>query len=150
MAQTTNAITFKDCLVSLSTDNITYNDVSGYSATVEVGGGERETGEAFTFDGDTPILSAGKRGALEIKMKFVYTEAGTNYPFATLLAAYEAGSKLYAKWQPKGAGVGNFIYTTGGGYVTVPPYPGGEAESADPIVIETTLKVPTVTKTAQV
>lgn len=142
MAQTTDGITFKNCKLEMSVNGSVWTDISGFAASVEVGGGERETGEAFTFDGDTPILLAGKRGALEVKAKIVYTE-GVSEAQETIRAAYEGATPFYLRWTPKGTG---FLYTTSAGIPVSPPYPGGEAESADTLIGEYTIKVKSITK----
>ena len=143
MAQTTGAMTFKACAVALSTDGNTWTDVvSGSTNEVTVSGGDRATGEAFTFDGDTPIVTAGKRGALDVTVKYIYTETAGEAQ-VLVKASYEAGTPFYVRWTPKVAG---FIYTTGAGYVTSQPYPSGSAASADAITSSFTVKVPTITK----
>lgn len=142
MTQTSNAFSWANCVISLSTNGSVWTDVSGFSNSVEVDGGERAVSEFFTVDGDTPILTAGKRSLLEITLKAVYTEAGSD-PFALGLAAYEAGSALYIKWVPKSGG---YTYTSSAGIVASPVYPSGAADSADAIATELVLKVASITK----
>ena len=145
MAQTTDAISFKNVKVEVSTDGTTWTDISGFANSVEIGGGDRQTGEVYTFDGDTAIITTGKREPLEITVKAVYTE-GANDPFEVVRAAYEGGTSLYVRWSPKGGTTGDFQFESDAGYVTNAIYPQGEAGSGDPVVVEFTVKTPKVTK----
>ena len=145
MSQTQNALSWANCRIELSPDTMTWTDVSGFSNSVKVDGGERAVSEFFTVDGDTPILTQGKRSALEVAIKAVYTEEGSD-PFALALTAYEAGSPLYARWSPKGGTTGNFLYTTSKGVCTKPVYPQGAADSADALPAEVTIKVASIAK----
>lgn len=145
MAQTTNAITLRAEYIAISTNGTAFTDISGFSNSVEVGGGDREIGTFFTADGDTPILGAGKRGELEVTLKAVYTE-GASDPFMVALSAYEGATDLYARWAPKGNATGNLQYTTSKGIVVSPVYPQGEVQSGDPVAIEIMLKCASITK----
>jgi len=146
MAQTTNALSWANCKIELSTNGSSWTDVSGFANSVGVDGGERATSEFFTVDGDTPIVTAGKRGFLEITIKAVYTEAGSD-AYAMGIAAYEGNSALYARWTPKGSGAGAFVFTTSAGRVTKPIYPQGAADSADAIQFELGISCGSITKT---
>lgn len=145
MTQTTGGISFRNNKIELSTDGINFTDASGFGNSIEPGGGERGIGKEFTWDGDTPIITAGKRDALELKVKVVYTE-GASDPVEVVRAAYEAGSSLYVRWSPKGGTAGQFRYLTSAGLVKNPVYPGGEAKSSDPVLVEFSLTCATVTK----
>lgn len=149
MAQTQNAITFANCKVEISTDGSTWTDISGFATSVSLSGGDRQTGTAFTFDGDTAIVKGGKREPLEVEVNIVYTE-GVSDPFETVRAAYEAGSALYVRWSPKGGASGDFLFTSDAGIVTNPIYPTGEAGSGDPAAVSFTLLTPKVTKSTVV
>ena len=147
MAQTTGAISFGDCKVETSPDNSDWTDISGFSSTVTLDGGERATGIKFTFDGDTAILRAGKRGTLTVTINLAYTE-GASDPVEVVRAIYEAGSDFYVRWSPKGGDEAEFLYTSDAGIVKNPLYPGGDAESPDPVMIPLVLETPKVTKSA--
>lgn len=147
MAQTTAAITYKDCKVETSPDNSVWTDISGFASVVTVAGGERITGHAFTFDGDTAILRGSKRNPLIITVKTAYTEGGSD-PTEVIRAIYEAGSDHYMRWSPKGGDSGEFLYTTDAGIVKSPLYPGGDAGSGDPVMVEYVLETPKITKSA--
>jgi len=147
MAQTSNALSWASCKIELSANGSAWTDVSGFSNSVSVDGGERGVGEFFTADGDTPILTAGKRSSLEVTVKAVYTEAGSD-PYAMATAAYEGNSALYVRWSPKGGVSTNFQFTTARGHVLKPVYPQGAADSPDAIAIEVTIKTASITKSA--
>lgn len=147
MAQTTNALSWANAVIKLSTDGTTWTDVSGYANSVSVDGGERATSEFFTVDGDTPIVTAGKRGFLNITVKAVYTEEGSD-AYAMGMAAYENNTPLYLQWIPKGTGAGAFVFTTSVGRVTKPIYPQGAADSADAIQFELGISCGKITKSS--
>ena len=147
MAQTTNALSWANCKIELSANGSAWTDVSGFANSVSVDGGERAISEFFTSDGNTPILTAGKRSSLEVTVKAVYTEAGSD-PYAMAIAAYEGNTALYVRWSPKGGLSTNFQFTTALGHVLKPVYPTGAADSADAIAIEVAIKTATITKSA--
>lgn len=147
MTQTTAAMSAKDLFVGFSANGSSWVDASGYATAVEVSDGDRNTGEIFTFDGDIPILTAGKRAALTITVTGVYTETAAHL-FTVANTAYTAGSAFYVRWSPGGGDSGDVGYTSSPGIVTNCIYPNGEAESADAILFEVQVKCASVTKAA--
>ncbi len=145
MAQTTSQITFRDCEISISTNGSTWTDVSGFANSIGIGGGERNIGEFFTAEGDTPLIGAGKRSALEVTSRIVYTE-GAAEPYEVIRQAYEAGTVLYVRFSPKGGDATEFMFTSDAGYVRNPVYPQGEVQSGEPIAFEFTIVTPKITK----
>lgn len=145
MTQTTDALSFRNGKLELSTNGSTWTNISGFSNAVTISGGERAIGALFTHDGDTPILTAGKRGQLEITVKAAYTEGGSD-PTETVRAAYEAASALYVRWSPGGGGTGDFQYASAVGIVKNPTYPQGSVDNGDPITVDFVLVVASVTK----
>lgn len=145
MAQTTAGFSAVDALVEISTNGTLWTDISGFGNNVEPDGGDRKLGEAYTFEGDTAIISKGKREPIDVKVRVVYTE-GASDPYATVLAAYENGTPLYLRWSPKGGGSGENMYTTDPGYVTGAIYPAVDGESEDLIFTEFTLRTAKITK----
>lgn len=142
MAQTTDAMSGLNCLVEFSTDGSIWTNASGYANSIEPGGGERKVGEMNTFDGDTPIIAAGKRGPVDLKYKGAYTE-GDDEPFDMAKDAYEAGSTFYVRWSPGGGNVGDLQFTASG-IISTFTYPKAEAGPGDPIAFEFNLKAPSV------
>lgn len=146
MAQGTG-ISPKDMVVEISSDGSTWTNISGDATSVEPDGGERQTGNFKTFDGDTSGLVRGKRDPLTAKISILYNE-GVSSGWAMVQAAYENNTALYARWAPKGATTGNKRFTTSAGIVKTQPYAGGSADSADPILCEFDLEVQSITPAA--
>jgi len=144
MTQLSAAISLRDCKVEISTNGTTWTDISGAASSVEVGGGDRQTGEVYTFDGDTALITFGKREPLEVTVKTVYSE-GTSEPFEIARGAYEGGTAFYVRWSPRGGATGQARYTTSEGRVTAFGYPVGEV-GGDPLLIEFTVRVADVTR----
>ena len=147
MAQATGAMSASGMYVGVSTDNSTWVDASGYATSVEISGGDRQTGTVFTFDGDYPILKAGKRDAMTVTIRYVFTESSAQ-AYAKAKTAYEAGTAFYVRWSPGGGDAGEIGYTTGSGYIKNPPYAVGDAASGEPILCETQVECAYVTAAA--
>lgn len=145
MAQTTGGVSFVNCKVEFSVNGSAWTDVSGMASTVDVGGGVRATGEAYTFDGSFAIVRRGKAEPFEITVESIYTEAAGE-AYAIAKAAFEGGSDLYIRWSPKGGTSGQKMFTSSVGIVTDPPYPKGEAGSGDPVLITTKIKCTQITE----
>ncbi len=146
MAQTTGAVSARNCYIGISTNGSSWTDVSGFANSVKPDGGKRETGDAYTADGDTPIVTAGKRKPIQLKVKVLYTE-GASDPFEVVRAAYEAASALYVRYAPKGNTSTYFMYTSQSGIVTDAPYPNiVNVEDGKALALEFTLETPYVTK----
>jgi len=145
MAQTTDGMSLRDCKVEISTNGTDWTDISGFGAAVERSGGDRQSGDAYTFDGDTAIIAAGKREPIELNVRTVYTEGGSD-PWQAVRTQYENAGDLYVRWAPKGGSVGDFRFTSDAGVVKNCPEPTGEAGSGDVVLFQFTIRVPKVTK----
>ena len=142
MAQTTNGLSFIAARVFVSPAGSTWTDVSGHGASVAVGGGSRTVGEQNTFSGDTPIIKAGKRGSIDLTVRYVYTEEAAD-PFEVIRAQYETvGGALHVQYTPDE----DFWFKTGAGVIQDFTYPQGEALSGDVIMGEFTVKCAALTK----
>lgn len=144
MTQLASAVSLRDCVVEVSTNGTTWTVISGATASVEVSGGDRQTGEVYTFAGDTALLTVGKREPIEVTVKIVYSE-GTSEAFEIVRAAYEAGTALFVRWSPRGGLSGQARYTSTEGRVTSFGYPAGEV-GAGPILTEFTVRVTSITR----
>ena len=144
MAQDTGGLSFVDAEISISTNGSDWTAIGGWANTVTVTGGERGFGEFFTADGDVPVLKAGKRSTLNVAVVILYTE-GTGDPVEVLRGYYETagGSSTYVKWLVQNGG---FTYTTSAGVLLTPTYPSGDPEPGDPIEVEFSIQVATITK----
>lgn len=145
MAQTAEGMSFVAAKVIVSTDGwVTYTELSGHGASVATAGGDRATGEEHTFDGDTPIVKAGKRASTDVTVRYVYTEEVAD-PFEVVRAAYETtGGALYVQYSPKDG----FWYGSGAGIMTSFGYPNGEAGDGAVTMCEFTVKSQGLTKAA--
>lgn len=144
MSQTTDGMSFIEAEVFVSADGVTWTDAGGFAASVAVAGGDRATGEQATYDGDTPIVKAGKRASVDLTCRYVYTEEVAD-PFEIVRAQYETEKgPLYVQYSPKDG----FWYKTGLGIITSFLYPGGEAESGDVVMGEFVVKCAAMTKAA--
>jgi len=146
MAQTTGAQTFRAADVEFSADDTTWVDAGGHGAGVAVSGGDRAIGEQHTFDGDVPIVKSGKRAAISVTIRYVYTETVAE-PFEAARAIYETpGAECYVRWFPVGKTAGNYAYSTGAGVMTAFKYPEGEPDPGTIILGEFTVTCASITK----
>lgn len=140
MAQTTAATTARNAVVEISADGSSWTNISGVAQTVSAGDGSRMTGEAWTFDGDGPIIGAGKLETQESNLKIIYTEDGTGY---NVLLGYfnSANSTAYLRVAPNGSTTGNYRHTSGKGVITkFPNFAELDAGSGDIQAVEMTVK----------
>ena len=152
MAQTTNAKTFIRAAVDLSADNSAWTEIDGFGASIAVDGGERTVAEAHTFEGDTPVIGAGKRGSLSLTVRFLYTEQSSD-PFEIARAIYETeGGACYVRYSPLGdstsGGAAPFRFSTGAAVMTNFLYPQGDAKGEELIPGEFTVKCASLAKAA--
>lgn len=134
MAQISDAISAVDAKIEVSANGTTWTDISGAGSRIDAGTQARMTGTGYTFDGDTPIITYGKREPITITVEIYYSEAlGA---FETLRAIHETenGGDIYVRWQPIGTGTGKAIYATGKAKLASFAYPSLDAASADPVV----------------
>ena len=146
MAQTTGALSWANCQIELSANGSTWTDVSGFSNSLSLDGGDRQMGEFFTCDGELPIITYGKRNMLTITIQAVYTEDGSD-PYEMAHQAAENNTPLYVRWSPKAwAAIGDLRFVSGAGFVSSPIYPQGAADSPDAIVVDIAINVGSITR----
>lgn len=111
MAQTTGAIPKSNFQVEISTNGITWIDISRAATTVTPSGGEQQTGEQFTAEGTVPVvIGANKISATTLEVNILYTETGAE-PFQTVYGRYTGVDKsIFLRYAPKGLGSGNKRY----------------------------------------
>jgi hypothetical protein len=145
MAQTTDGMSFAAHYLAFSKDGSSWTNVSGFSNSVNVTGGERVIGYGFTADGDTPIQKAGKRQGLTVTTRIVYTEtADEAYDMAKDQYELTGGGAFYVRWSPGGGDAADLGFTTAAGLVKNPPYPAGTVESGEPIFCEVVMECPSI------
>lgn len=142
MTQTAGGKTFTDAVIEYSLDGgTTWVDMSGFTNKVENSGGDRQTSEVYTADGDTAIIGQGKREPTETKVTAVFTEA-TADPFNILEPYHKAGSPAVVRWASDGTAAGAMQFTTDVTYGVLVNifHPGGDVAPGDPIVTEMVVK----------
>jgi hypothetical protein len=144
MTQTVDGITGANLKIEWSENGSVWTDISGSTNSIEIGGGDRNVAEAFTFVGDTPILGVGKRGTLEMTVNVIYTET-TGEGFEAVRDNYEGGLKGYIRYSPRGGSTGQKQYTSDPGYISAFQYPGAKAEGSEMTMCTFVLKTPKLT-----
>ena len=150
MAQTTAQVPQACGSIEISTDCTTYIDVSGQFQSVSGTEQSRMSGEAYTFEGDTALIAAGKREPLELEFVIVYTETDAE-SYEVIRKQFETacGGKLCVRWTPRGLTEGMEQVTTGEGIIISFTYPPGDASAGGPIMGGFTLKAAKVTTTVK-
>lgn len=147
MAQTTNSIWGGAAKVEISINGTQWTNISGHSAKVSPGGGDRQAGKAYTFDGEYPIVKVGKKNERQTRVDIIYTEE-TADAFEVARAQFNAagGGVMYARWSPGGGVAGDFLYTTDAGFVQDFSYPEVDSEATGPIKTFFVVQHATITK----
>ena len=145
MAQTTGALSARNATLEYSLDGSAWTLFSGWGNKIDGTNQARNAADAFTFDGDTAIVTVGKRPSLKIKVTAIYTEGGSDIQ-EIARARSEGALVFYLRWTIGGATTGNFRYATSAGYITDFPYPQADAASANAVVSVFTVTAPSVTK----
>ena len=161
MAQTTGAIVGSGAKIEYSLDASgttgTWVNISGYSASVEVSGGEQITGSQMTLDGDAAIVrGANKTEPFTITVSIVYTETDSQ-PFDALWDRFKtASTKTVAlRWSPAGGAGGTIQYATTDTAKTNPVLcpiisvtpPTSESDSGDPLMFELVVECADIRRT---
>lgn len=140
MAQTTLGKSARNLKVEYSLNGSAWTDCSGVSNSVKWDGGERETGNTATFDGDVPVHTRGKRTESTAVLSALYTEGGSELA-RVAHNAFRNGDDFYLRWAPLGATTGNIRYTTTAGTIKKPVVPTeAKADSGDALAIEIELE----------
>ena len=137
MAQTTDGMSGVVNTVEHSPDGSAWTDFSGYANQVNVDPQTRKSGVAYTFDGDTGIITFGKLEPVLVRVRIIYT-ADASSPFDALLTMHQAagGTGIYLRWSPEGSDTGDFEFTTPLTKISEFNFPSVDGESADPIMVE--------------
>ena len=137
MAQTTDALSGVANSVEYSLNGSSWTNMSGYANLVTAEPQNRMSAVTYTFDGDTAIVTFGKREPFSITVRMCYTEDASS-PWEALRALHEAagGTAVWLRWSPKGSGTGAFEFTTPSTKIATFPYPNADASAADPILVE--------------
>lgn len=142
MAQTTNAVAMSCGQVEISSDGVSYTDISGETQSMTPGAQTLMSGEAYTLDGDTPIVRGGKREPMESEFVIVYTEADAEaYEQArAIFEASDCGNVIYIRYSPQGGAANQEQLSSGQGTIISFTYPPVNAGEAGPILAGFTVK----------
>lgn len=150
MAQTTVAIggACGQVEIDSASDFGTATDISGQAQSLATPSQTRQSGEAYTLDGDTGIITSGKREPIDLQFTIVYTESDTE-AWELARAEFEAtscGDPLYVRWSPGGGDVGDQRYTSNTNYsvLTGFDYPMMDATSPGPIMCTFTVRTASI------
>jgi len=134
MTQTTNSIWGGAAKVEISVNGTDWTDISGHSAMVSPTGGDRQTGQAYTFDGEYPIVKVGKMNPRQTRIDIIYTEESADaYEIARAQFEAAGGGAMYARWSPAGGSGGDKLVTTDAGFVQDFQYPEVDSEATGPM-----------------
>lgn len=136
MTQTADHISGADFLLEFSDDSgVGYDDISGSVTSVIPSGGELNTGESYTAEGDHALVSYGKYSTLTLDVICIYTETAGE-AWKLVKAAVDAKKKTCRlRWAPGGGVTGNARFETPDGAVVSSLLPAGDANSAGPLTI---------------
>jgi hypothetical protein len=149
MAQTTAQVANACAKVEVSFDSTctSWTDISGTASSISGTEQARNSGEAYTFDGDSALMAVGKLQPMDLKVVIVYTETDAeSYDKIRLqfeLAACNAF--LCIRWTPRGTGEGYEQIQSTKGVLTSFTYPPIDATNGGPILAGFTLRVAKVT-----
>lgn len=149
MAQTTAAVANACAKVWVSNDGVTFTDISGTAQSIQDTEQTRMSGEAYTFDGEGPIVKRGKKEPMETKVVIVYTETDAE-AYQQIRARFEESGcnvAFYLRYSPRGGNADDEQLTSGEGILTAFTYPPLDASSAAPILAGFTIKHPGFTTT---
>lgn len=145
MPQTTGGYSIADADMDYAPDGSTWTPIEGFAVEVTEVAQTRKTGEVYTYDGDTAILTAGKREPVELEVKIVATEGAAEI-FELIRIRFEGRLPAYFRWAPRGAVSTFFRFTTVAGQVANFVYPTAPAEEAKPVLAGFTIRAPGITK----
>lgn len=147
MAQTTAAIGGACGQIQISATNTVGDatDISGQAQSLATPNQTRQSGEAYTLEGDTAIIKGGKREPVELTFTIVYTEEDTEaWEMARAeFETAECGDPLYVWWSPGGGDIGDERYSRGGTIISF-DYPPVDSTAPGPIMCTFTIRVPSI------
>jgi len=107
----------------------------------------RMSGETYTLDGDTAIITGGKREPMELAYSIVYTEEMSEaWDEAQGIFETIGGDDVYVRWSPGGGDVGDWQFTSDKGVLAGLTYPGTNAGEGGPIMTGFKVKTAKVTQ----
>jgi hypothetical protein len=145
MAQTTGAMSGVALDVYYSNDGSNFTAISGSVSAVTVSGGGRQSGEAYSYDGDHPVIGNGKREPIEVEANCIYTELpGEGFVVAWTEFDADDGDSFWMRWVNQSGGD---TWTTDTGVLLTCLPPSSEAAPGDPLMASCTVKCAQINKT---
>lgn len=136
--QTAGAVCPVNAVVEFSaTGTSAWNDFTGEVTTVTPSGGERASGEAYTFAGEYGIPCWGKRAPIEVTIRTVYSEATADY-LDTIWTYYTGSTPVYLRYSP--SGTANWNFKSSVGRFTNVTLPDADAGANEPLSAEITFR----------
>ncbi len=136
MTQMTDPISAVAMYVAYSTNGSSWTDFGGVANQITPDAQTRMNGVAYTFDGDTGLVTFGKREPFGIRVRVVYSEANAAYDALRVLHETAGGGAVYLRWAPDGNTGGNDQFTTPSTKISEWNWPAGDVSSGDPIMCE--------------
>lgn len=148
MAQTTTAMSLTDGDIDIAAQGTgVWVTISGSANSVDAPEQTRMTGDDYTLDGDTAIITTGKREPMDIVVNALYTETAQE-TWETVRPWFQAGSRIDLRWSPHGIGAtGRKVFTALNVPITKLTYPGLTASEANPARCSFTVRAPFVAET---
>lgn len=148
MAQTTGAMSLTDGDIEVAAASSgTWVNISGSANSVDAPEQTRMTGDDYTLDGDTAVITSGKREPLDIVVNALYTEGSTE-SWETIRPWFQSGARIDLRWSPQGIGAATRnVFTALNVPITRLVYPGLNASEANPARLSFTVRAPFVAQT---
>lgn len=142
--QTTAAVPQSCGKIEISTDNVTWLDISGETNSLEQPEQSRMVGEARTLAGENPIVKGGKKEAMDVVVRIIYSETDAE-AYQQIRAIFETAGcgagAMYLRYSPRGGSADHERLTSDLGTLTNWLYPNLNAEEAGPIMGGFTLRI---------
>jgi hypothetical protein len=131
--------------IEIATDGggTTWTDFSDWLTVLEGPTSSRDTGELPVFGEDKRIVTYGKLGVTDVRIRGVWVDDAattTTNPFCVAYTAHKTacGGPFAVRWAPAGCATTSQVFTTDldSAKISELMYPGGDAGSADPLVWE--------------
>lgn len=142
--QTTGSVPQSCGIIEISTNGSTWLNISGETNSLEQPEQTRMVGEARTLAGENPIVKGGKKEAMDVVVKIIYSETDAE-AYQQIRSIFEAtgcgAGAMYLRYSPAGGNADNERLTSDLGFLTSWLYPNLNAEEAGPIMCGFTLRI---------
>jgi len=133
-----------DVIVEWTNDGSNWTAITGSVSAISLSGFARQSGEAYTGDGDHAIVGRGKREPIEITVDCVYTETAAE-AFVYNWGEFDTdnGDWVKIRWNYQ---TGGSTYTSTSGVIVNCLPPSAEAAPGDPLMASATIKCASIDK----